>query len=100
LLSMMDFDSKDFGEEFHSKFPEQGAYPDTHVLLLFVASNIARYRPQLWERILEGICENDAKFNKRMKRVYDMIFVGEKHDYYRTFHYQIWAEFLRLLHWK
>jgi predicted transcriptional regulator len=63
-----------------------------------VASIIARYRPQLWERILEGLSENEAVFNKRMKKVYEMTSVGEKPDsYYLTFNYQVWEVFDRLL---
>jgi hypothetical protein len=99
----MDFDSKNFNLEFLSTFPEQQVYPEhfdrllTDFILLFAASDIARYRPQLWEQILAGLEENEAKFNKRMKVVYEMISIGNSAHFYLTYHYQIWAEFLKLL---
>jgi hypothetical protein len=108
LLSMMNFDSKTFGREICQRFPEQGVYPDsydkllTDFCLLFAASNIARYRPQLWERILEGLIENEAMFNRRMKIVYEMTSLGETNfqetaNYLQSFHYQIWGEFWIIL---
>jgi hypothetical protein len=103
LPSMMNYNSKPFEEEFCQRFPNERVYPDTYdklltnFCLLFVASNIARYRPQLWERILEGLSENEAMFNKRMKRVYEMTSVGETTNVWETFHCQIYAEFEKLL---
>jgi len=104
LPSLIEWNSKDFSIEFPSKFPEEGVHSAqfdgllTDFLLLFTASTIARYRPQLWGEILDGNDEDAAKFNKRIKRVYDMISVRNDTYSYLTFHYQVWAEFIRLAH--
>jgi YaaC-like Protein len=103
LLSMMNFASKDFMNEFLQHFPEQKVYPCqydellTEYSLLFVASNIARYRPQLWEKILAGSSENEAKFNNKIKTIYQKISGGESIQSHLTFKYRIWAEFSMIL---
>lgn len=103
LLSMMNFTSEDFKNEFLQHFPEQEVYPCqydellTEYSLLFVASNIARYRPQLWEEILAGSSENEARFNNKIKTIYQRISGEENIRFYLTFKYQIWAEFSMIL---
>ena len=99
LLSLMNFGFKESerATEFQQKFPKQ-VYSDiadwflTDFILLFVASDLARYRPQLWKQVLEGKSKNEAEFNRRMKTVYD-VFSIRSDSYFQTFHHSIWSVF-------
>jgi len=95
LPSIMNFSSDNFIKEYTAKFSIAGPYIDrllTNFVLLFVASNIARYRPQLWGQVLAGTYEDDAKFNKIIKIVYDRIFFSDSAKF-DTFHCEVWRQF-------
>jgi hypothetical protein len=42
----------------------------TDYLVVFIASNIARYRPALWRAIVDGSGEIESRFNQRVKTAY------------------------------
>jgi hypothetical protein len=101
----MNNDPKDFGKELIGKYPKEGASPLvydvsfdillTDFVLLFVASNIARCRPQMWEQILAETDKDEAVFNTIIKTIYGRVFHNES-KHYETFHYQLWTEFYSL----
>lgn len=75
LVDVLKFDPQKFDLEFKSIYPKRyyGSHIDTLLtdfLLIFIASNIARYRPHLWQDILIGKGNIDAEYNLKLKKAY------------------------------
>lgn len=97
LVSILDSDARGFEKDFKSKFPNRyyGSHVDnllTDFLVVFLASSFARYRPQLWNDVLDGKGEIESKFNLRAKNAYRNY--DETHNCLLD---QVWSEFLK---WK
>ena len=76
FVEILDFDSKIFATSLNEQFPNNSYVRHVDVLLtdfliVFVASNIARYRPKLWINVLEGIGEDEAKFKLKVEKAYN-----------------------------
>lgn len=96
FVKILDFKPSEFNREFKKKFPRKyyGAHIDvllTDFLIVFVASNIARYRPKLWNSILEGKQEEEAKFKLRVEGAYKRFNTG-----LISFFTTVWKEFKNL----
>lgn len=75
LVDILDFKPFAFAEEFKSKYPnahyDRGLdYRLTDYLVVFIASNIARYRPALWRTIIDGRGEIESRFNQKIRTAY------------------------------
>ena len=97
LVNILDFDPQKFYSKFKSMYPNKyyGPHVDvllTDFLLIFIASNIARYRPQLWNNVLDGKGKIEAEFNLRAKKAYRN-YAGS----HNCLLDQVWSEFLK---WK
>lgn len=97
LVNILEFDPQKFYEKFKSMYPNRhyGFHIDvllTDFLLVFIASNIARYRPQLWNNVLDGKGKIEAEFNLRVKKAYRNF--ADSHSCLLD---QVWSEFRK---WK
>ena len=75
LTEILDFKPLSFAKAFKSMHPnahyDRGLdYRLTDYLVIFIASNIARYRPNLWRMIISGRSKTEARFNLRVKTAY------------------------------
>ncbi len=75
LVDLLDFKPHDFMKKIGEKYPnahyDRGLdYRLTDYLVVFIASNIARYRPSLWRKIIYGSGEIEAHFNQRLRTAY------------------------------
>jgi len=75
LTQILDFKPLSFAKEFELMHPnahyDRGLdYRLTDFLVIFIASNIARYRPNLWRMIMGGSSETEARFNQRVYTAY------------------------------
>ncbi len=103
LVDILNFNPEDFFRKFKSMYPEKfyDKYVDvllTDYLLIFVSSNIARYKPQLWANVLVGKGEMEATLNLRVKDAYEHFgYSGIKMVTNMPappcFLYQVWTEF-------
>lgn len=89
LVDLLDFKPHDFMKKIEEKYPnahyDRGVdYRLTDYLVVFIASNIARYRPSLWRKIIYGSGEIEARFNQRLRTAY----INYEMDYLNT----IWLE--------
>jgi len=75
LTEILDFKPLSFAKEFKLMYPnalyDRGLdYRLTDFVVVFIASNIARYRPNLWRMIMNGRSKTEARFNLRVKTAY------------------------------
>jgi hypothetical protein len=75
LVDLLDFKPHDFMKKIEEKYPnahyDRGVdYRLTDYLVVFIASNIARYRPSLWRKIIYGSGEIESRFNQRLRTAY------------------------------
>lgn len=96
FVEILDFEPRKFMVEFNKLYPHRyyGAHLDyllTDFLIVFVASNIARYRPKLWNSVLEGKQEEEAKFNLSVEKAYTKFNID-----LNSFLNVIWSEFCKL----
>lgn len=75
LGDILDFKPSEFTKKFKSKYPNTNYdraldYRLTDYLVVFIASNIARYRPALWRTIIDGSGEIESRFNQRIRTAY------------------------------
>ena len=87
LTDLLDFKPHDFMKKFAETYPD--AYYDrgldyrlTDYLVVFIASNTARYRPSLWREVIYGSGEIEARFNQRLRTAY----VNYEIEYLETVH--------------
>lgn len=75
LVDILDFKPLAFAKEIKAKYPntnyDRGLdYRFTDYLVVFIASNIARYRPALWRTIIDGSGKLESRFNQRIRTAY------------------------------
>ena len=75
LGEILDFKPSAFAKEFKLKYPNESYdrgfdYRLIDYLVVYIASNIARYRPALWRTIIDGNGEIQSRFNQRIRTAY------------------------------
>jgi hypothetical protein len=90
VIDILDFKPFVFKKEFEAKYPDafydRGLdYRLTDYLVVFIASNIARYRPSLWRTIIDGRGEIESHFNQRIRTAYTNYAEGV-----RSYLYDFW----------
>jgi len=80
LSQVLDFNVDAFYRDVEARYQSSGFHPNMDVrhinkqilgyIIVFAASNIARYRPALWHKVIEGTDELAAKMNRSVMDSY------------------------------